>query len=86
MGLVWAHPCAAWGRRSYTHFLVAVQSPDLYTLNLGVGPTDIRPARLGTAVPAQAAAAIALTILVAIVFFTFQRYFVRGASEGAVEG
>jgi multiple sugar transport system permease protein len=40
----------------------------------------------GTQFPLKMAAALLMTIPVAVVFFIFQRYFVRGGSSGAVKG
>lgn len=36
--------------------------------------------------PIKMAAGLLMTIPVAVVFFAFQRYFVRGAGSGAVQG
>lgn len=70
----------------FTHFLVAVQNPDLYTLNLGLAQLTSGQLGSGQQFPLKLAAAIILLIPVALVFIGFQRYFVRGASEGAVKG
>jgi len=59
-----------------------VQNPDLYTLNLGLAQLTSGQLGSGQQFPLKLAAAIVLTSPVAIVFFTFQRYFLRGASEG----
>ena len=40
----------------------------------------------GTQYPLKLAAALLTTIPVAILFFSLQRYFVRGANEGGVKG
>ena len=40
----------------------------------------------GTQYPLKMGAALLTTIPVALLFFTFQRYFVRGANEGAEKG
>jgi multiple sugar transport system permease protein len=40
----------------------------------------------GTQYPFKLAAALLTTIPVAILFFSLQRYFVRGANEGGVKG
>ena len=40
----------------------------------------------GSQFPLKMGAALLTTIPVAILFFSFQRYFVRGANEGGVKG
>lgn len=40
----------------------------------------------GTQYPLKLGAALLATIPVAIIFLVFQRYFVRGATEGAEKG
>ena len=40
----------------------------------------------GTQFPLKLAAAFLTTIPVALLFFAFQRHFVRGANEGGVKG
>jgi multiple sugar transport system permease protein len=70
----------------FTHFLVAVQDPSLYTLNLGLAQLTTGQLGSGQQFPLKLAAALLTTIPVALVFFAFQRYFVAGASEGSVKG
>jgi multiple sugar transport system permease protein len=68
------------------HFIVSRQSPDLNTLTTGVASLVSGQLGAGNQYPLKLAAALIMTIPVAIVFFVFQRHFVRGASEGAVKG
>ncbi|MGH8776334.1 MAG: carbohydrate ABC transporter permease [Jiangellaceae bacterium] len=68
------------------HFIVASQDPDLYTLTKGVATLTSGQLGAGFQFPITMAAALIMTIPVALLFFVFQRYFVRGATEGAVKG
>jgi multiple sugar transport system permease protein len=68
------------------HFIVSRQSPDLNTLTTGVASLVTGQLGAGNQFPLKLAAALVMTIPVAVVFFLFQRQFVRGASEGAVKG
>jgi multiple sugar transport system permease protein len=69
------------------HFIVAAQDPQLNTLTKGVATlTSGVLGGSGAQTPLRMAAALLMTIPVAIVFFVFQRYFIRGASAGAVKG
>jgi multiple sugar transport system permease protein len=70
----------------FTHFLIAVQSPDLYTLNLGLAQLSTGQLGSGQQFPLRLAAALVVTIPVAIMYISLQRYFVTGANEGAVKG
>jgi len=70
----------------YAHFLVASQSPNLKTLTTGVGGLVSGQLSAGNQFPIKLAAATLMTIPVAAVFFIFQRYFIRGATAGAVKG
>jgi multiple sugar transport system permease protein len=70
----------------FTNMLVAVQSPNLYTLPRGLADLVSGSLGAGTQYPLKLAAALLATIPVAIVFILFQRYFVRGANEGSVKG
>jgi multiple sugar transport system permease protein len=69
-----------------TNMLVAVQSPNLYTLPRGLADLVTGSLGAGTQYPLKLSAALLATIPVAIVFILFQRYFVRGANEGSVKG
>jgi multiple sugar transport system permease protein len=70
----------------FSHFLVVTQSPDHKTLVTGLASLVSGELSSGTQFPIKMGAALLTTIPVALLFFTFQRYFVRGASEGAVKG
>lgn len=65
------------------HFIVSRQDPDLNTLTTGVASLVTGQLGAGSQFPLKLAAALLMTIPVAVVFFVFQRYFVRGANEGA---
>ncbi|MET3804533.1 multiple sugar transport system permease protein [Nakamurella sp. UYEF19] len=69
-----------------SHFIVSAQSPKLYTLTKGVATLSSGALGSGQQFPLKMAAALLMTIPVAIVFFIFQRQFVRGAGAGAVKG
>jgi multiple sugar transport system permease protein len=58
----------------------------LYTLTKGVATLTSGQLGSGNMFPLKMAAALVMTIPVAIVFFIFQRQFVRGASAGSVKG
>ncbi|MGN9907392.1 carbohydrate ABC transporter permease [Phytohabitans sp. LJ34] len=70
----------------FPHTLVAVQDPDLFTLPRGLADLVSGSLGVGTQYPLKLGAALLATIPVAIIFVIFQRYFVRGASEGAEKG
>ena len=69
-----------------SHFIVSSQSPKLYTLTKGVATLSSGALGSGQQFPVKMAAALLMTIPVALVFFIFQRQFVRGAGAGAVKG
>jgi multiple sugar transport system permease protein len=69
---------------NFSMILVAHQSPSLDTLTTGVGRLVSGQLGAGTQYPLQLAAAMAMTIPVAIVFFVFQKYIMR-TGEGAVK-
>lgn len=69
-----------------TNSLVAVQSPRLFTLPRGVADLVTGSLGGGTQYPLKLSAALLATIPVAVLFFVFQRYFVRGANEGGEKG
>ena len=68
------------------HFIVASQDPGLYTLTKGVATLTSGQLGAGNQFPITMAAALLMTIPVAIVFFIFQRFFVQGANAGAEKG
>ena len=70
----------------FSHFLVTTQSPEHKTLITGLASLTSGQLGSGTQFPLKMGAALLTTIPVALLFFAFQRYFVRGASEGSVKG
>jgi multiple sugar transport system permease protein len=70
----------------FPHTLVAVQDPSLFTLPRGLADLVSGSLGAGTQYPLKLGAALLATIPVAIVFVVFQRYYVRGATEGAEKG
>ena len=70
----------------FTHFLVTTQSAGHKTLVTGLASLASGELGAGSQFPLKMGAALLTTIPVAVLFFAFQRYFVRGASEGAVKG
>lgn len=67
------------------HFIVSTQSPELTTLTKGVAQLANGQLSQGRQYPLKLAAAIIMTIPVAVMFFVFQRR-IMNASEGAVKG
>jgi multiple sugar transport system permease protein len=70
----------------FPHTVVAVQSPELFTLPRGLADLVSGSLGEGTQYPLKLGAALLATIPVAVLFVIFQRYFVRGANEGSVKG
>lgn len=70
----------------FPHSLVAVQDPNLFTLPRGLADLVSGSLGSGTRYPLKLGAALLATIPVAVIFVVFQRYFVRGASDGADKG
>ncbi|WP_188193216.1 carbohydrate ABC transporter permease [Nonomuraea sp. SYSU D8015] len=70
----------------FPHTLVAVQSPELFTLPRGLADLVSGSLGKGTQYPLKLGAALLATIPVAVVFVVFQRFFVRGANEGVEKG
>ncbi|SEH02087.1 multiple sugar transport system permease protein [Nonomuraea solani] len=70
----------------FPHSLVAVQDPSLFTLPRGLADLVSGSLGKGTQYPLKLGAAVLATVPVAVVFVVFQRYFVRGANEGAEKG
>jgi multiple sugar transport system permease protein len=70
----------------FPHTLVAIQSPQYFTLPRGLADLVSGSLGAGTQYPLKLGAALLATIPIAIIFLIFQRYFVRGANEGAVKG
>jgi multiple sugar transport system permease protein len=67
----------------FPHTLVSVQNPDLFTLPRGLADLVSGSLGAGTQYPLKLGAALLTIIPVAVIFLIFQRYFVRGATEGA---
>ena len=70
----------------FSHFLVVTQSPEHKTMVTGLASLVSGEYGSGPQFPFKMGAALLTTIPVAIVFFAFQRHFVRGANEGAEKG
>jgi multiple sugar transport system permease protein len=70
----------------FSHFLVTTQSPRLKTLVTGLASLTSGELGSGSQFPLKMGAALLTTIPVAVLFFAFQRHFVRGATEGGVKG
>jgi multiple sugar transport system permease protein len=66
--------------------LVAVQTPRYFTLPRGLADLVSGSLGSGTQYPLKLGAALLTIIPVAVIFIFFQRYFVRGANEGATKG
>jgi len=66
----------------FPHTLVAVQNPDLFTLPRGLADLVSGSLGAGNQYPLKLGAAMLTIIPVAVIFLIFQRYFVRGATEG----
>jgi multiple sugar transport system permease protein len=68
-----------------SHFIVSSQSPALTTLTKGVASLASGALGSGNQYPIKLAAAVVMTIPVAVLFFVFQRK-ITNTSEGAVKG
>ncbi|WP_306231612.1 carbohydrate ABC transporter permease [Agrococcus beijingensis] len=69
----------------FAHFIISRQSPELHTLTTGVGTLISGALGSGNQFPLKLAAAVLMTIPVAIVFFIFQRR-IMSTTEGAEKG
>ncbi|GAB2702978.1 carbohydrate ABC transporter permease [Kitasatospora kifunensis] len=69
----------------FTHFVVTTQSADHATLTTGLVQFVSGGLGSGTQYPLKLTAALLATVPVAVVFFVFQRHFVRGGSTGALK-
>jgi multiple sugar transport system permease protein len=69
----------------FGHFVVSRQSPELNTLTTGVASLVSGQLSSGNQYPLQLAAAVLMTIPVAIIFFIFQRR-IMSTTEGAEKG
>ncbi|MBX6750832.1 MAG: carbohydrate ABC transporter permease [Micromonosporaceae bacterium] len=69
----------------FPHTVVAVQSPELFTLPRGLADLVGGSLGAGTQYPLKLGAALLTLIPVTIIFIIFQKRFVRGATEGATK-
>lgn len=69
----------------FAHFVISRQSPELHTLTTGVGALVSGQLGSGSQFPLKLAAAVLMTIPVAVLFFIFQKR-IMNTSEGAVKG
>jgi multiple sugar transport system permease protein len=67
------------------HFIVSRSDPDLNTLTTGVAALAAGSLGQGTQYPLKLAAALIMTIPVALLFFVFQRYIMASAEGGVKE-
>lgn len=67
------------------HFLISRQSPDLNTLTTGVAGLLTGALGAGNRYPLKLAAAVLMTIPVAVLFFVFQKRIIGGSLEGSVK-
>ena len=70
----------------FAQVLVAVQSPDLQTLPLWLAQLVGGSLGAGTQYPLKLSGALLATVPVALLFAFLQRFFIRGANEGALKG
>jgi multiple sugar transport system permease protein len=70
----------------YAHMLVSRSDPGLNTLTTGVASLVSGGQGSANRFPLKLAASALMTIPVAVMFFLFQRRFIRGATEGGVKG
>lgn len=69
----------------FAHFVISRQSPELHTLTTGVGALVSGQLGSGSQFPLKLAAAVLMTIPVAVLFFIFQRR-IMSTTEGAEKG
>lgn len=69
----------------FAHFVISRQSPELHTLTTGVGSLVSGQLGSGSQFPLKLAAAVLMTIPVAVVFFIFQRR-IMATTEGGEKG
>jgi multiple sugar transport system permease protein len=70
----------------FSFFLIATSDPKYETLTTGLARFSTGALGAGTQYPVILGAALLSTIPVAIMFFAFQRHFVRGQLTGSVKG
>jgi multiple sugar transport system permease protein len=69
----------------FSHFVISRQSPELHTLTTGVGSLVSGQLGSGTQFPLKLAAAVLMTIPVAVMFFIFQKR-IMSTTEGGEKG
>lgn len=69
----------------FGHFIISRQSPELHTLTTGVGALVSGTLGSGNQFPLKLAAAVIMTIPVAVLFFVFQRR-IMSTADGAEKG
>jgi multiple sugar transport system permease protein len=69
----------------FTHFLIAISDPAYETLTIGLARFQGSLGE-GSQFPLTMGAALLTTIPVAIVFFLFQRHFIRGQLGTGIKG
>jgi multiple sugar transport system permease protein len=67
------------------HFLVSRQSPETNTLTTGISGLLTGALGSGNRYPLKLAAAVIMTIPIALMFFAFQKKIISGSLEGAVK-
>jgi multiple sugar transport system permease protein len=67
------------------HFLVSRQSPETNTLTTGISGLLTGALGSGNRYPLKLAAAVIMTIPIAVMFFVFQKRIISGSLEGAVK-
>jgi multiple sugar transport system permease protein len=67
------------------HFLVSRQSPETNTLTTGISGLLTGALGSGNRYPLKLAAAVIMTIPIALMFFVFQKRIISGSLEGAVK-
>ncbi len=67
------------------HFLVSRQSPETNTLTTGIAGLLTGALGSGNRYPLKLAAAVIMTIPIALMFFAFQKKIISGSLEGAVK-
>ena len=74
---------ASWNE--FPHFLVSRQSPETNTLTTGIAGLLTGALGSGSRFPLKLAAAVIMTIPIAVMFFVFQKRIISGSLEGAVK-
>lgn len=66
--------------------LIYLNSPDRYTLALGLANLQNNLQELGTSWALLLTASVIFTIPMVVIFFMFQRYFIQGVTHTGVKG